>query len=66
MEAEYIELSHSMCELFPTRWMVEEVVDSMGLERTKINTISTVWEDNSDVLVWPIALGIRCLQDQSI
>eukprot|EP00957_Ditylum_brightwellii_P145305 11066846-Ditylum_brightwellii.AAC.1 len=51
MEAEYIALSHSMQELLPAKWLVEELAQSLGLERDDFSTISTIWENNNGALV---------------
>eukprot|EP00957_Ditylum_brightwellii_P024285 1832019-Ditylum_brightwellii.AAC.1 len=50
MEVEYIALVHIMQELLPAQWLVEKVATTLDLEQTKVNTISTVWEDNNGAL----------------
>eukprot|EP00957_Ditylum_brightwellii_P040791 3088302-Ditylum_brightwellii.AAC.1 len=50
MEAEYIVLSHSMKELLPVQWLIEELAAALDLERESLSTISIVWEDNVGAL----------------
>eukprot|EP00957_Ditylum_brightwellii_P200482 15283710-Ditylum_brightwellii.AAC.1 len=51
METEYIVLSHSMQELLPAKWLIEELAQSLELEQDDVSTISTIWENNNGVLV---------------
>eukprot|EP00957_Ditylum_brightwellii_P210677 15365253-Ditylum_brightwellii.AAC.1 len=51
MEAEYIVLSHSMRELLPACWLMDELVQAFELERELLLTVSMVWEDNNGALI---------------
>eukprot|EP00957_Ditylum_brightwellii_P185004 14088860-Ditylum_brightwellii.AAC.1 len=59
IEADYIALSHSMRELLPVRWLVEELAKVLKLERDSLSTIYTVWEDNQGALTLVNALMSR-------
>jgi hypothetical protein len=50
LESEYVALSHAMRELLPMRLLVEELSDSLGVDREELTTMSTVWEDNNGAL----------------
>eukprot|EP00957_Ditylum_brightwellii_P067509 5125313-Ditylum_brightwellii.AAC.1 len=50
MEAKYIAFAHSMRELLPARWLVEELIEALHLDIKTLSTISTVWEDNNGAL----------------
>eukprot|EP00957_Ditylum_brightwellii_P114984 8769989-Ditylum_brightwellii.AAC.1 len=51
MEAEYIALAHSMRELIPTKWLMDELAEALSLEITGERMFSTVWEDNNGALI---------------
>eukprot|EP00957_Ditylum_brightwellii_P198128 15095783-Ditylum_brightwellii.AAC.1 len=50
MEAKYIALVHSMHELLPARWLLEELSKQLELDRELLSTVFTVWEDNNGAL----------------
>eukprot|EP00957_Ditylum_brightwellii_P059842 4543108-Ditylum_brightwellii.AAC.1 len=50
MEAKYIALAHSMCELLPAKWLLEELSQQLELGRELLSIVSTVWEDNDRAL----------------
>eukprot|EP00957_Ditylum_brightwellii_P036032 2730173-Ditylum_brightwellii.AAC.1 len=51
MEAEYIALSHSMRELLPACWLMDELAQALKLKRELLSMVSTVWEDNDRALI---------------
>eukprot|EP00957_Ditylum_brightwellii_P009459 714039-Ditylum_brightwellii.AAC.1 len=54
METEYIVLTHSMRELLPVQWLVEEVPAILNLEHTWAKIISINWEDNNGDVQAPL------------
>eukprot|EP00957_Ditylum_brightwellii_P144321 10994864-Ditylum_brightwellii.AAC.1 len=52
MEAKYITLAHSMYELLPAKWLLEELSQQLELDRESLSTVSTVWEDNNGSLAF--------------
>eukprot|EP00957_Ditylum_brightwellii_P123837 9440203-Ditylum_brightwellii.AAC.1 len=50
MEAKYIALAHSVHELLPAKWLLEELSQQLELGRESLSTLSTVWEDNNGSL----------------
>eukprot|EP00957_Ditylum_brightwellii_P211709 15366495-Ditylum_brightwellii.AAC.1 len=59
MEAEYIMLFHSMRELIPVRWLIEELATALDVDRHSLSTISTAWEDNKEILALANAPMLR-------
>ena len=51
MMAEYIALSNSMRDLIPIKWIINEVKDAFEVDRDKIATVTTCWEDNAGCLI---------------
>eukprot|EP00957_Ditylum_brightwellii_P148384 11296925-Ditylum_brightwellii.AAC.1 len=51
MEAEYIALAHSMQELLPIMWLVEELADALPLDQLQETLVSTVLKDNNGALI---------------
>jgi hypothetical protein len=49
-ESEYIAASTAMRQLLPLRRVVQEMIEPFGIDRSKITTVSMVWEDNNGVL----------------
>eukprot|EP00957_Ditylum_brightwellii_P164691 12539330-Ditylum_brightwellii.AAC.1 len=52
MEAEYIALVHSMGELFPDQWLLEELASHLDLDRDSVSTISSI--SDGDTLIVPL------------
>eukprot|EP00957_Ditylum_brightwellii_P001339 104846-Ditylum_brightwellii.AAC.1 len=50
MEAKYIALAHLMHELLPARWLLEELIQQLELDRESFSTVFTLWEDNNGSL----------------
>eukprot|EP00957_Ditylum_brightwellii_P105431 8037667-Ditylum_brightwellii.AAC.1 len=55
MEAEYIALAHSIQELLPAQWLLEELASHLDLGRDSMSTIYTMWEDNNGALILVIS-----------
>ena len=51
MAAEYIALSTSLRDLLPMRELIAELASSLGIDRSHLSTVSTVWEDNAGTLI---------------
>ena len=49
-ESEYIAASTAMRQLLPLRWIVHEVIEPFAIDRSKVSTVSMVWEDNNGVI----------------
>ena len=51
MEAEYITLSQSMCDLLPMHYFIMEILNNSLIDFKGSWTYSTIFEDNNSALV---------------
>ena len=47
MESEYVAVAHAMRELLPMKKLLKEVAKALKVDKLKLSTVSTVWEDNA-------------------
>ena len=53
MHYEYVALYHSIRGLFPSKSLIKEIIDNLGIDREKLKFVSssTVYEDNNGAMV---------------
>ena len=53
LNSEYVELSHSVRALLPSKIIIKEVIDNLGIDSEKLKFVSssTIYEDNNGAMV---------------